>query len=488
MPFESVAGRAFYPVAHWATFYTFTFGWSFRDFQISQGGGVGAAGRHAIHFNVPLGNFAFNNTIERMQIAQTAGGRSIKLTNDPATTSGGFSYSQILDSSLESIDLDTAGDGITIAGNFIGAGGSNVPLRMSFVTGAGGFLCEDNVLTGAGVILNLVNGNGINVAFNYIETTGASAGAIIDVNSSGGAMLAPQLTRNQISVLTGTAIPVRVRTGTANARLADMRYLVPAAQTHLQIDTGATDTSVDRNTQFVTGGVVGPLVIANSGTRTCYVQYLADGVAATPALSFLSDPATGIFRPGANAIGVAAQGNEVARVSTTDGLSVQPGFALTLYGSSSGKAVLAPAAAAGTPVITVPSTSGTIAIANRGTFTPAVAFGGASVGITYSGQTCVYTQIDNVLTFAISITLTSKGSSTGSATITGLPVTVNGNMAVNLAGNQFAASAATALQATVVNASTTVNLFKFSAGAQTALADTDFNNNTIIRLAGAYFV
>ena len=30
MPFDSVAGRAVYRAAHWATFYTFTFGWSFR--------------------------------------------------------------------------------------------------------------------------------------------------------------------------------------------------------------------------------------------------------------------------------------------------------------------------------------------------------------------------------------------------------------------------------------------------------------------------
>lgn len=30
MPFESIAGRALYRCAHWATFYTFTFGWSVR--------------------------------------------------------------------------------------------------------------------------------------------------------------------------------------------------------------------------------------------------------------------------------------------------------------------------------------------------------------------------------------------------------------------------------------------------------------------------
>ena len=30
MPFDSVAGRAFYRLCHWGTFYAFTFGWGFR--------------------------------------------------------------------------------------------------------------------------------------------------------------------------------------------------------------------------------------------------------------------------------------------------------------------------------------------------------------------------------------------------------------------------------------------------------------------------
>lgn len=60
-----------------------------------------------------------------------------------------------------------------------------------------------------------------------------------------------------------------------------------------------------------------------------------------------------------------------------------------------------------------------------GTFTPVLAFGGASVGITYATQTGVYTQIGNVVHFIIRILLTSKGSSVGAATITGLPVTIN---------------------------------------------------------------
>lgn len=59
-----------------------------------------------------------------------------------------------------------------------------------------------------------------------------------------------------------------------------------------------------------------------------------------------------------------------------------------------------------------------------GTWTPALTFGGGSTGITYSAQTGSYNIVGGVLHFTVSITLTSKGSSTGSAQIslpTGLP-------------------------------------------------------------------
>jgi len=58
-------------------------------------------------------------------------------------------------------------------------------------------------------------------------------------------------------------------------------------------------------------------------------------------------------------------------------------------------------------------------------FTPTVAFGGASVGVTYTTQTGSYTRIGNLIWFNISIVLSSKGSSTGSCTIEGLPFTTN---------------------------------------------------------------
>lgn len=60
-----------------------------------------------------------------------------------------------------------------------------------------------------------------------------------------------------------------------------------------------------------------------------------------------------------------------------------------------------------------------LGIAN--TFTPAVAFGGSSTGITYTTQTGFYTLIGKICFFEINITLSSKGAQVGAATITGLP-------------------------------------------------------------------
>jgi len=62
-----------------------------------------------------------------------------------------------------------------------------------------------------------------------------------------------------------------------------------------------------------------------------------------------------------------------------------------------------------------------------GTWTPTVEFGGGTTSITYSHNLGRYTKIGNIVTADLQIIMTSKGSSTGAATITTLPFTVNGN-------------------------------------------------------------
>lgn len=124
----------------------------------------------------------------------------------------------------------------------------------------------------------------------------------------------------------------------------------------------------------------------------------------------------------------------------------------------------------------------------EGTFTPAITFGGAAVGVTYSTQTGNYTKIGNRVLFDIEMILTSKGSSTGSASVTGLPFTANGTTPVAVNVNNLAAAAITTIQSTVTNATTTLGISRYAAGANTATADTDYTNTSIIRLAGNYKV
>jgi len=97
--------------------------------------------------------------------------------------------------------------------------------------------------------------------------------------------------------------------------------------------------------------------------------------------------------------------------------------------------------------ITFPATQDPSSNANtlddyeEGTWTPVIAFGGASVGVVYSTQSANYTKIGNRVFISCYVSLLSKGSSTGNVSITGLPfVSQNVNVFNNLSvwGNNLA--------------------------------------------------
>lgn len=60
----------------------------------------------------------------------------------------------------------------------------------------------------------------------------------------------------------------------------------------------------------------------------------------------------------------------------------------------------------------------------EGAWTPIVAFGGASVGITYTHQIGIYTKIGRVVFIQFDVLLSDNGSSTGAMSITGLPFAI----------------------------------------------------------------
>ena len=60
----------------------------------------------------------------------------------------------------------------------------------------------------------------------------------------------------------------------------------------------------------------------------------------------------------------------------------------------------------------------------EGSWTPVISFGGGSTGITYTARDGEYTKIGRQVTLTFMVELSDKGSSTGDATVTGLPFTV----------------------------------------------------------------
>src|SRR5262252_1118555 len=58
-------------------------GWEFSNFSILAGAGNA---RHALHFDIPLGNLLLDVKIDHLSISAMGGGNSIKLTNNVSTT------------------------------------------------------------------------------------------------------------------------------------------------------------------------------------------------------------------------------------------------------------------------------------------------------------------------------------------------------------------------------------------------------------------
>jgi hypothetical protein len=124
------------------------------------------------------------------------------------------------------------------------------------------------------------------------------------------------------------------------------------------------------------------------------------------------------------------------------------------------------------------------------TWTPEVKFGGASVGVTYSSQTGTYVKIGDLVYVTGFVTLTSKGSSTGTFTITGLPFTSD-NIGLQNIGQpwmQNMSGLTLGIASSLISAnSTTVNFYyQASTTGLQSMSDSNLTDSTTIYLAGVY--
>jgi len=248
----------------------------------------------------------------------------------------------------------------------------------------------------------------------------------------------------------------------------------------------------DPQTVTATTSVVTPLVQAATGAA------LSFGANAS-AVDWQISTSRHLLPASDNALNIGGTANRIANVFTSSvdtgiagsgALKTNNGSTQVTWDNNGAIAIggrASPASGAGVAFPAAQSAStdvNTLDDYEEGTWTPGVAFGGGIVGITYGTQAGNYTKIGNMVTAWFTMALTNKGSSTGSATLTGLPFTINnssGSSGVEAASWTGMTTSLILTQVQGIANTTTANIFGLAAAAtssQTNLANTDFANTT----------
>jgi hypothetical protein len=195
--------------------------------------------------------------------------------------------------------------------------------------------------------------------------------------------------------------------------------------------------------------------------------------------------------------------NWCAGVDNSDGdkykisYSDAPGTNDYLTINSTGAVALNGAVTTATGVgITFPATQSASTDANtlddyeEGSWTPVLAFGGGSTGITYSSQQGNYTKIGNRVFISGRIGLSNKGSSTGLVTITGLPFTSANTVfnSMSIAGFDLASITGSLQAYNAPNTSTVSEITYLGTGTHTGLNQSNFNNGSGLMFNFSYSI
>lgn len=130
-----------------------------------------------------------------------------------------------------------------------------------------------------------------------------------------------------------------------------------------------------------------------------------------------------------------------------------------------------------------------IPLATNGTGLWSITFGGNAVGVTFSEQNYIWQRLGDWVTITGTLILTNKGSSNGSALLTGLPSTIrNGNNSFTVPSLEMQNISFANQFLGLGNINTTeISLFEVTeAGVLTTLTDANFANNSVIRIQLTY--
>lgn len=121
----------------------------------------------------------------------------------------------------------------------------------------------------------------------------------------------------------------------------------------------------------------------------------------------------------------------------------------------------------------------------EGVWPPGITFGGAAVGVAYGASNGGrYTRVGRLCVATFLLQLSSKGSSTGAAQITGLPFAAIASPVLSSLAVGWAASIAGAsgtVQGSLANGGTSVSLYASSGGASSSLSNANFTNSSQVQ-------
>ena len=175
-------------------------------------------------------------------------------------------------------------------------------------------------------------------------------------------------------------------------------------------EDGRINMDVMTNGSTVAGLRIEPVDGTASIVQT---MHSASSTAAVPNITFIGDNNTGMYRVGADAVGLTTGGTKRMEINSTD---VEISTGNLLFGTAAKGVYLG---------VTSATAANLLADYEEGNWTPGVSFGGASVGVAYNSQLGVYVKVGKMVWCGFYLRTTSNGSSTGAANITGLPFTVS---------------------------------------------------------------
>lgn len=383
-------------------------------------------------------------------------------------------------------------------------------------------LALDSLLTGIGgdadlVAIAALAGTGIAVrtAANTwaLRTTTAPAAGLTITNPAGIAGNITFALANDLAALEGlgsTGIAVR----TAADTWAQRQVVQPAAGITVTNPAGVAGdiTLALANDLAALEGMAGTGLVTRTAADTYAQRTLtapAAGITITNPAGIAGNPTFALANDLAGVEGLAANGiaartaadtwavrtmtgtaNKIT-VTNGDGVAGNPTFtipdAVTLVTPTITGLVTLSGGQIAFPATQVPSAgANTLDDYEEGTFTPAMTFGGAAVGMTFSTASGVYTKIGRLVWTQVTMQLSAKGSSTGAAVLTGWPFSnaVQGQTPTTFAGYANWAALTSCPFGTLTT--TSVAMFDFAAASQTAVDDTNFTATSVWRATVTY--